>query len=225
MIAPTRMLPGGRNDPVRNDRLRPGAIRRGHLGLAPGQEREPTTSSPAAASGRPSSPSRSSPPGSAPRPSWRPPPRSTTRASPARSSIPFAYGLAVIAAGFLYAAVLWRKGVTTFADVFRERFSPGVEKLVVIILLPGSVFWAAAQIRAFGQVLSSSSDLSLSQRHHPGGGAGRLLLGHRRPAGGLGHRLPAGHGRHHRARRADGRRRLGGRRRHAGAQTACRPIT
>ena len=75
---------------------------------------------------------------------------------------PFAYGLAVIAAGFLYAAVLWRKGVTTFADVFRERFSPGVEKLVVIILLPGSVFWAAAQIRAFGQVLSSSSDMSLS---------------------------------------------------------------
>jgi SSS family solute:Na+ symporter len=75
---------------------------------------------------------------------------------------PLAYGLAVVAAGFLYAAVLWRKGVTTFADVFRERFSPGVEKLVVIILLPGSVFWAAAQIRAFGQVLSSSSDMSLS---------------------------------------------------------------
>ncbi|HYI03526.1 MAG TPA: sodium:solute symporter family protein [Reyranella sp.] len=74
---------------------------------------------------------------------------------------PFAYGLAVIAAGFLYAAVLWRKGVTTFADVFRERFSPGVEKLVVIILLPGSVFWAAAQIRAFGQVLSSGSGMSL----------------------------------------------------------------
>ncbi len=74
---------------------------------------------------------------------------------------PFAYGLAVIAAGALYAATLWRKGITTFADVFRERFSPSVEKLVVIILLPGSVFWAAAQIRAFGQVLSSSSDMSL----------------------------------------------------------------
>lgn len=75
---------------------------------------------------------------------------------------PFAYGLAVVAAGFLYAAMLWRKGVTTFADVFRARFSPAVEKLVVIVLLPGSVFWAAAQIRAFGQVLSLSSDLSLT---------------------------------------------------------------
>jgi len=74
---------------------------------------------------------------------------------------PLAYGFAVIAAGFLYAALIWRQGVTTFADVFRARFSPGVEKLVVIVLLPGSVFWAAAQIRAFGQVLSSSSGLSL----------------------------------------------------------------
>ncbi|CAN1721303.1 Sodium:solute symporter [Hyphomicrobium sp. 1Nfss2.1] len=75
---------------------------------------------------------------------------------------PLAYGLAVIAAGFLYAAMLWRQGVTTFADVFRARFSPFVEKLVVVVLLPGSVFWAAAQIRAFGQVLSSTSHLSLS---------------------------------------------------------------
>ncbi len=75
---------------------------------------------------------------------------------------PPAYGAAVIAAGPLYAAILWRQGVTTFADVFRERFSPAIEKLVVIVLLPGSVFWAAAQIRAFGQVLSSGSGLSLT---------------------------------------------------------------
>jgi Na+/proline symporter len=75
---------------------------------------------------------------------------------------PLAYGSAVIAAGALYAALLWRKGVTTFADVFRERFSPEIEKLVVIVLLPGSVFWAAAQIRAFGQILSAGSDLPLA---------------------------------------------------------------
>ena len=63
------------------------------------------------------------------------------------------------------------------------------------------------------------------QCHHPGGGAGRLLLGHRRPPGGLRHRLPAGHGRHHRAGRAHRCRRLGGRRRRPGAQTACLRIT
>ena len=75
---------------------------------------------------------------------------------------PFCYGAAVIAAGALYAAALWLQGVTTFADVFRARFSPDVEKLVVVVLLPGSVFWAAAQIRAFGQVLSSGSSLPLT---------------------------------------------------------------
>lgn len=75
---------------------------------------------------------------------------------------PIAYGSAVIAAGALYAAFLWRKGVSTFADLFRERFSPDIEKLVVLVLLPGSVFWAAAQIRAFGQLLSSGSGMPLA---------------------------------------------------------------
>ncbi len=116
---------------------------------------------------------------------------------------PLAYGLAVVAAGFLYAAVLWRKGVTTFADVFRERFSPSVEKLVVIILLPGSVFWAAAQIRAFGQVLSSSSDMSLSNAII----LAAVLVASYSVIGGLlaefRHRLSAGHRGHHRARCAD----------------------
>lgn len=75
---------------------------------------------------------------------------------------PLAYGFAVIAAGALYAALLWHKGVSTFADAFRERFSPAIEKLVVVVLLPGSVFWAAAQIRAFGQVLASGSGMQLA---------------------------------------------------------------
>ena len=35
-------------------------------------------------------------------------------------------------------------------------------KLVVIVLLPGSVIWAAAQVRAFGQVLSANSEMSLA---------------------------------------------------------------
>ena len=75
---------------------------------------------------------------------------------------PFAYSAALIIAGLLLAARLWRRGITTFADVFRERYSVGVERLVVIILLPGSVFWAAAQIRAFGQVLASTDSLDLT---------------------------------------------------------------
>ena len=74
---------------------------------------------------------------------------------------PFAYAAAVILAGLLFAGVLWRRGLTTFADLFAQRYSPAIEKLVVLVLLPGSIFWAAAQVRAFGQVLGSASGMSL----------------------------------------------------------------
>ena len=74
---------------------------------------------------------------------------------------PFGYGLAVIIVGLLLAAPLWRQGITTFADMIRNRYSPATEKLFVLILVPGSLFWAAAQIRAFGQILASSAGLEL----------------------------------------------------------------
>ena len=74
---------------------------------------------------------------------------------------PFGYAVALLVVGALLAGPLWKRGLTTFADLFRERYSPGVEKLVVLMLLPGSLFWAAAQIRAFGQVLSANSTLEL----------------------------------------------------------------
>jgi SSS family transporter len=75
---------------------------------------------------------------------------------------PFAYAAAVILSGLVIAGSLWRRGLTTFADLFRQRFSRQVETLVVLVLLPGSIFWAAAQIRAFGGVLSASSGASLT---------------------------------------------------------------
>jgi Na+/proline symporter len=72
---------------------------------------------------------------------------------------PIGYALGIVAAALLLARPLWSRGFATFADLFRQRYSAGVEKLVVLVLLPGSVFWAAAQIRAFGQVMSASSGL------------------------------------------------------------------
>lgn len=76
-------------------------------------------------------------------------------------SDPFGYAIALVVAGIFFAATLWRRGLVTFADFFRQRFGPGVERLVVLALLPGSIFWAAAQIRAFGQVVSSVSDINV----------------------------------------------------------------
>lgn len=74
---------------------------------------------------------------------------------------PFGYALAIFITGAIFAIPLWRHGIITFADFFRKRYSPAVEKLVVFVLLPGSMFWAAAQIRAFGQVMSSVSGLDV----------------------------------------------------------------
>jgi Na+/proline symporter len=76
---------------------------------------------------------------------------------------PIGYGAAVLIVGLVLARRLWSEDVTTFADVFRRRYSESVERLFVILLLPGSVLWAGAQIRAFGQIMSSSSSLSVNE--------------------------------------------------------------
>jgi len=74
---------------------------------------------------------------------------------------PFGYTICLFLMGFFFAVPLWRRKLTTFADLFRQRFSPGVEKVTVLMLVPTSIMWAAAQIRALGQVISSSSQFDV----------------------------------------------------------------
>ncbi len=70
---------------------------------------------------------------------------------------PFGYSVCLLLMGLFFAAPLWRRRLTTFADLFRQRYSAGVEKVAVLLLVPTSIMWAAAQIRALGQVISSTS--------------------------------------------------------------------
>jgi Na+/proline symporter len=77
------------------------------------------------------------------------------------SADPFGYGVCLVVIGLAIAAPLWRRKYTTFGDLFRERYGLGVERLAVILMIPTSIIWAAAQIRAFGQVVSASSDLEV----------------------------------------------------------------
>lgn len=70
---------------------------------------------------------------------------------------PFGYAACLFLLGFIFAAPLWRRKLVTLADLFRQRFSPGVERYAVLLLVPTSLMWAAAQIRALGQVISASS--------------------------------------------------------------------
>lgn len=75
---------------------------------------------------------------------------------------PFGYALCLLLMGLVFARVLWSRQYVTLADLFRDRYSRGVETLAVLMMVPTSILWGAAQIRAFGQVLSASSDLGLS---------------------------------------------------------------
>jgi len=75
---------------------------------------------------------------------------------------PFAYGLAIILMGLFLAGPLRRRGLMTVADLFASRFSPGVERLVVLMLVPGSILWAAAQIRGFGQVVGATAGIDVT---------------------------------------------------------------
>jgi Na+/proline symporter len=73
------------------------------------------------------------------------------------SAEPFGYGLCLIVMGLVFAIPLWRRRLTTLADLYRQRYSIPVERLASVILIPSSILWAAAQVRAFGHVLSTTT--------------------------------------------------------------------
>lgn len=76
----------------------------------------------------------------------------------ATSADPFGYAACILLMGLVFAVPLWERKLITLADLFRTRYSRGVERFAAILMIPTSVLWAAAQIRAFGQVLAASSD-------------------------------------------------------------------
>lgn len=78
------------------------------------------------------------------------------------SADPFGYAVCLFLMGAVFAVPLWKRKLTTLADLFRQRYSRGVERVAVLLMVPTSLLWAAAQIRAFGQVLSASSDLAVN---------------------------------------------------------------
>lgn len=74
---------------------------------------------------------------------------------------PFAYGACLLVMGAFFAAPLWKRGFTTLADLFRQRYSVVVERVAVLLMVPTSILWAAAQIRAFGQVFDSTAGVGM----------------------------------------------------------------
>lgn len=74
---------------------------------------------------------------------------------------PFGYTICLLLMAVIFAVPMYKRKLTTLADLYKQEFSPGVERLAALVIAPSSVVWAAAQIRAFGHVLSVSSDLQL----------------------------------------------------------------
>ncbi|HSE27885.1 MAG TPA: sodium:solute symporter family protein [Gemmatimonadales bacterium] len=74
---------------------------------------------------------------------------------------PFAYGGTLLAMGLIFAVPLWRRKLTTMADLFRQRYGTRVERLAAVILVPSGILWAAAQLRGFGHVLTTVTDLDI----------------------------------------------------------------
>lgn len=87
--------------------------------------------------------------------------RAYTEGLSVTSAEPFGYALCLLLLGFIFAVPLWRAGLTTLADLYRKRYSPSVERLAALLLIPSSLLWAAAQMRALGSVLSHASTLSV----------------------------------------------------------------
>lgn len=74
---------------------------------------------------------------------------------------PLGYGVSLLLFGAFFAARLWRTGSMTLADVYHARYGRTAERVAAFVLIPPSVLWSAAQIRALGQILSFQTPIGL----------------------------------------------------------------
>jgi SSS family transporter len=75
---------------------------------------------------------------------------------------PLGYSICIFLMGFLFSKILWEKKITTIPDLFRDRFSVNTEKLAALLMIPSSIIWAGAQVRAFGQIIHSTTDYGVT---------------------------------------------------------------
>jgi SSS family transporter len=74
---------------------------------------------------------------------------------------PFGYAFCILFMGAVFAVPLYKRRLVTLGDLFEQRFSRSTAMVAVILMIPTSLIWAAAQIRAFGQVLDVNTGWGL----------------------------------------------------------------
>jgi SSS family transporter len=78
------------------------------------------------------------------------------------SSDPFGYGLCILIVGLFFARKFWTMQLVTVADFVRLRYSERAARFCALLMVPTSFLWTAAQVRAFGTVLSSVTNIDLT---------------------------------------------------------------
>lgn len=73
---------------------------------------------------------------------------------------PFGYSLCLFFSGLLITKI-WNSKYFTLSDFYNERFGNHVGMFATWVLVLSSIIWAAAQLRAFGQVLSATTSFDL----------------------------------------------------------------
>lgn len=75
---------------------------------------------------------------------------------------PFGYTICWILMALLVAVPLRQRAYVTIGDFFNDRYGRRIEMLATVIVLPTSIIWAAAQLMAFGQILSVVTHLPVA---------------------------------------------------------------
>ncbi len=74
---------------------------------------------------------------------------------------PMGYTLCLLIFALLLSRKLWNAKITTLSDLFKSRYGREVEVLAAFVMIPTSLLWGAAQVRALGNIVSNASDLNL----------------------------------------------------------------
>lgn len=74
---------------------------------------------------------------------------------------PFGYAVCLVLLGVMIATRLRAGGYLTTADFYRQRFGVAAEKIAVLLMVPTSLIWAAAQILAFAHILAAAANMNI----------------------------------------------------------------
>lgn len=72
---------------------------------------------------------------------------------------PLGYAVCLLLLGVLLASRLRATGCVTLAEVFRQRYGTAAQRTAACIMIPTSLLWGGAQIRAFGEILAFETPL------------------------------------------------------------------